>query len=401
MRFLDKENIGLKFYKKITNQTIFFKAYLEKNEVQYKIQETVLPALSTGDGFSHLRTRIFNEISLDFNVYSENLEEAAENYEKLHILINFIKPRVAYNSGDGYKYDIQENDPRADLFFSFKGMPRILNSKILERDPSTGVYDLKSNPELDIDDIPIQVFNFSYSINKDMGYIEMPSDVRERLSGKLFSEKGTTLVPISYKVSIVARVSANIEFFNNVIYDDDTSEEFILPAFLPSHKSVLAGKPTPFMNSPVSSISSGVNSPSRGRSAPTSGAGTSGTSGRPRPRPRVASFFDAGFTVLDNAEFGLLSLDNQLKGVVQSALKNIGYTNLNSLIGTAKSNSVPITNFVKNIRELAATYSLLRYAEPTIDIKVLFARDPAEGKKLQDRLDAVAKFLNANLSAIR
>jgi hypothetical protein len=403
MRFLDKENIGLKFYKKRTKQTLFFKAYLDKNDVQYKIEETVLPSLAVGTGYSHLKTRIFNEMSIEFNVYSENLEEAAENYEKLHLLISFIKPKILRQE-TGYEYSLLLNDPRTDLFFSFKGMPRILNSRILNKN-SDGSYDVKSNPELDIDDIPIQIYNFSYSINKDMGYIQMPPSYKERAVGKLFSEKGTALVPISYKISFVARVSADIEFFNDIEYNEaygirgsPLEEKFVLPAYRNIYKQKLKGVIVPFVNSPVSSVSSNVKGVvARPRTGTPTSPPPAAAASLASPPTKSATIMAEGFSYLTTSDKTKERPEAVLKAI-EKYLRSFGIINLDSVVAKNIESRANFTEFDKSLGKLAAVLYKLDQLEVS-SIEGVRTKDAKLAATLQTEYNYAYSFFQQTAAA--
>lgn len=385
MRFLDKESIGIKFYHQPTSETLFFKAYLEKSDIEYKIEEHVLPNLQVGSGYSHLTLRTLNNITVEFNVFSEDLEEAVENYEKLHLLISFMKGDVLYSSvNKSITFDVAKNDPRSKLFFCFKGMPRILNNKILEKDSLTGFYDETSNPELTIDDIPIQIYNFSYTINKEMGYIQTPSNFKDRDSGKLFAES-MSLIPIAYKISLVFRVAADAEYLNDISYEKDIDIRAVLPNLRRKHKESLKGKPYHANPSPVSSRSS-----VSVITAPQKITGKAAVKSPEAAEPQIIN--ESGFKFIDSEEsFNALPLTT--KRLAVNVLKaGLGANSNLDKLYTKSSNKASIIDTTKNIMNIYT--SLTDSLQSGETIEELFVRDASK----KSEIDAL---LNLEIQKIR
>ena len=244
MRFLNSDAIGITIKNRQEKTQAQFKAYLEKSDVEYKIQEYVMPNSNIGEGRTHEVLKVVYNILLDFNVIAEYEEEAVENYDKLHLLLHYIKPVI---SSKGVHKEITLNPDFVKsndrLYINFKGLPKILNDKIYEL-KADGTIDLSSNPDLTQNDIPIQIFGFSYSINKELGYIQMPNSKEERKQGKKYSSSGVTLFPIGFKISMQCRVVADLEYLANVQYnlfeiDPVTGDrkEINLNTILPSYRN--------------------------------------------------------------------------------------------------------------------------------------------------------------------
>lgn len=182
MRFLDK-NIRLTITDTVSNNSIQFKAYLEDSDITYEVQEQNLSFAPLSFTSNKIHSRTLQTVKLSFNVFSEYREEAIENYDNLHTILNALKPSYTEIAG---QYLPSQNNTFGLISLNFKGLPRIKSGT---------------------DDLKIHLTQFSYTINKDMGYIEVPYDLsgNDRYN-KLYSEGNMRLVPIAYKLSITGRL---------------------------------------------------------------------------------------------------------------------------------------------------------------------------------------------------
>lgn len=181
MRFLDPK-IRINITNKSDGRKLSFKAFLEKNDISYQVQEANLEYAPISLPNDSIVTRILQSIDFSFNVFSETRNEAIENYEKLHSLIDFLKPE--YTEVGGQLIPNQKNS-FGQITLNFSGLPKISKSG---------------------DELGVVIKNFSYSINQDMGYIELPYDNTDRRLFRYF-DSGMRLVPIAYKVSIGGRLA--------------------------------------------------------------------------------------------------------------------------------------------------------------------------------------------------
>lgn len=165
-----------------------FKAYLEESKVQIKTLDTNIQyaPLNFTNNTQFLKTQY--SVDFSFNVFAEDREEAAENYDKLHSLLNIVKPN--------YKFTNNQYLPMAGNIFGliqiqFSGLPK-----------------LSKNDALDI-----YVTNFAYNINKDMGYLQMPYAPNNQTPDRsqLYVSGSNVLIPIAYRLDISGRVLLPLE----------------------------------------------------------------------------------------------------------------------------------------------------------------------------------------------
>lgn len=173
MRFTD-DNIKLKI------NGLSFKAYLEDSDVNHVTKDQQLPFSPVSFVNDSMATRLNETVKFSFNVFSETREECVENYKNLLRLIQSIKP-IYYVLNDQY---VPSNSNVTGLVtLSFSGMP------------SRNTVKLHLN-------------NFNYSLNKDIGYIELTNEeIRNPKSENLsFFSKSMKLVPLAYKINLEGKV---------------------------------------------------------------------------------------------------------------------------------------------------------------------------------------------------
>lgn len=154
-----------------------FKAYLEDHSVQYQIVEQQLQyaPLSFVNDKVHMRTN--QTISMRFNVFSEDLAEAQSNYDKLHKLVEWIKPTYGYRMGQ-YIANVENNT--GIIGVKFAGLPKVHSSN---------------------DELKLHLTSFTFSVNKEMGYIET-----EYVDSRVENVIQDGLVPIAYTLEIGGRI---------------------------------------------------------------------------------------------------------------------------------------------------------------------------------------------------
>lgn len=167
-----------------------FKAFLEESKTQIKTLDTNIQyaPLNFTNNTQFLKTQY--SVDLSFNVFSEDRQEAIENYDKLHKLLNVVKPN--------YRFVNNQYLPIAGNIFGlvsikFSGLPRLSKQK---------------------DELDIYITNFAYTINKDMGFLELPYnpfDSADPDRTQLFVSGKNMLMPIAYRLDISGRVLLPLE----------------------------------------------------------------------------------------------------------------------------------------------------------------------------------------------
>jgi hypothetical protein len=174
-----------------------FKAYLDESEVSYQIMEQNLAYTPLSFVNDKVHTRTTQKVKLKFNIYSEDFTEAQENYNQLHKLIESIKPKFSLVR-EQYLPDVRNNTGL--LSVKFKGLPKISKK-----------YG---------DDLVIHLSQFTYDINKELGYIERP------FSGAGYTGGDNRLIPIAYVLNIAGQIL--LPFKETVRVDPKPEETNIL-----------------------------------------------------------------------------------------------------------------------------------------------------------------------------
>jgi len=182
-----------------------FDSFLEDASEQISLVETQLNAVPIRTTTDTILNRFKKNIKLVFSVYSNNREEAVENYKKLFTLKSYMKPM--YDQKNGQFVTTSKN-----LFgivrVHFPGLPS------LEEE----------------DGARIMPTNFNFEINKDMGYIIAPRSTNSEtfnkdgyIYNKFEKEDGETLglVPIAYKVVFEGRVLLEFDETATIIEPKD------------------------------------------------------------------------------------------------------------------------------------------------------------------------------------
>lgn len=166
-----------------------FRAYLEDSDISYEMKEQSLPFAPISFNNDSMMLRVLQKLKLTFNVFADNREQCIKNYESLIKLIEYTKPMY-------YKvYDQWAPSPLNVVGYftvKFNGLP----------------LELLVDGELkNQDTVIIHLTSFSYTLNKDVGYINVPyySDGRyENYSSK--DETGSKLIPLAYKISLEGKI---------------------------------------------------------------------------------------------------------------------------------------------------------------------------------------------------
>lgn len=179
-----------------------FKAYLEDSDVSYETKDQQLPFTPTSFTNDSMAIRVSEKAKFTFNVFSETRDECIQNYRNLQYLLKIIKP--------SYRY---------------------VNDQIVpESSNVTGFVTLQFNgmPKIDKDKVDLHLTSFSYTINKDLGYIHIP--VKDLIKGEstTYADKDMKLIPIAYKISLEGKILLQFEetanFLNSKTVDNSNVE---------------------------------------------------------------------------------------------------------------------------------------------------------------------------------
>lgn len=162
---------------------IAFKAYLEKSEITFTPEDIQLPVSPAAAENDKQTIKLIHNVSLTIKVFSENLQEARNNYIKLKNLIDSIKPKYTLFEGDLIP---DRNNILGLLQVDFAGLP------------------------LTKQNLKIHLQSFSYIINKELGYIESPKVSATENKDKLYVASGMELIPLGFDISIVGRINFNL-----------------------------------------------------------------------------------------------------------------------------------------------------------------------------------------------
>ncbi len=173
MRFTD-ENIRLHI------NNLSFKAYLENSDISYETREQQLPFAPVSFTNDTAAIRLLQKAKFTFNVLSEYRSECVENYNNLLALIQSIKP--SYTIIDE-QYVPDKNNINGYVNLKFDGLPLQQKS------------------------VKLHVTQFSYEINKEMGYLQIPEkELKHNKNPKKFVDGEPKLIPIAYKIDIEGKI---------------------------------------------------------------------------------------------------------------------------------------------------------------------------------------------------
>lgn len=190
MRFID-QNILLNIkpitiendQEKSLGKDFFFKAFLDTCDVSFDLQTQQLVGFSQFNINDKLQYKTIRKVKLAFDVFSESREECIINFEYLEKFIDYLRPNMDYI---GKAVVPTDNTIFGNYRIVFSGLPS-LSSNLTGKDG-----------------YKIQLTNFSYGINKEMGYIEVPyysSDPNIKYKS-IYDTGNMKLIPIAYKLNI-------------------------------------------------------------------------------------------------------------------------------------------------------------------------------------------------------
>ena len=182
MRFSD-DNINIKLeYLGTGGGTYKFKAFIEKSDIAFKVEENPIGIIRADKVIDKQLYRIVYDLSFSFNVFSESREEAYENFNKLNGLLPKLRPeKIPTTSGFLNTSDVFGD---ANFRVHFSGFPQLGETHKKYMD--------------------IVINSFTYTINKEMGYIELPIPEEKAL----YTKDKMVLVPISYKIDFSGRITS-------------------------------------------------------------------------------------------------------------------------------------------------------------------------------------------------
>lgn len=184
------EDLRLNITNIASGKKISFKSYLEDSDITYEIKDQQLPFAPTSFTNDSMAIRVTEKAKFTFNIFSESRDECTQNYRNLNKLLSTIKPSYKY------VYDqIAPNTSNVTGFFNikFKGLPA------------------------GRDNVTLHLNSFSYNINKDLGYIHVPTaELEENGSKSFYSSQGMKLIPIGYKISLEGKILLNFKQTANV-----------------------------------------------------------------------------------------------------------------------------------------------------------------------------------------
>lgn len=155
-----------------------FKAYLEDSDINHVTKDQPLPFAPLSFTNDSMATRLNETAKFTFNVFSETREECINNYKNLLRLIESIKP-IYYILDDQYVPSNLNVNGLVQLYFS--GMPSR-------------------------DEVKLHLTSFNYSLNKEIGYIQVPNVEINDPKSASFYNKPMKLIPLAYKVSLEGKV---------------------------------------------------------------------------------------------------------------------------------------------------------------------------------------------------
>jgi hypothetical protein len=190
-----------------------FKSYLEKSDVQVKLLDSNIQyaPLNFTNNTQLLKTQY--SVDFSFNVFSEDREEAFDNYDQLHKLLYLLKPSYTQI---GNQLLPKSSNIFGIITLQFDGLPRISKT---------------------VKELTIYVNNFSYEVNKETGYIHAPYNPivlqgtgeqqqkiqEEKINRQNFYTQGQmSLVPVAYKLNISGKVLLSLDESinkNTITYD--------------------------------------------------------------------------------------------------------------------------------------------------------------------------------------
>lgn len=157
-----------------------FKAYLEDSDINHVTKDQALPLAPISFNNDSMATRVNQTAKFTFNVFSETREECVNNFNNLLSIIESIKP--LYTIMDD-QYVPNSANITGFVTLSFAGMP----------------YKNRNA-------ISLHLTSFNYSINKEIGYIQIGKSELAGGQPKFYEKSNMKLVPLAYKLSLEGKV---------------------------------------------------------------------------------------------------------------------------------------------------------------------------------------------------
>jgi len=171
MRFVDRD-IRLQI------NDLHFKAYLENSDHLFEPVEQKPEFVPTSWNNDAIAIRMIERVAFKFNVFSENRRECIINYRNLIDLIGTLKPAFS-QEGDLFLPD--KSNLTGYIKVAFKGMP---NRNFAN----------------------IHLTGFSYDINKDIGFLEVPKREINSTKKTSYYDNNMKLIPIAYSINIEGKI---------------------------------------------------------------------------------------------------------------------------------------------------------------------------------------------------
>lgn len=170
IRDLNAKTTGTDADTSIDKSLTTFKAYLEKSDLQVKFVDETIKYTPLGYSNNTQLMKTNYNMDFSFNLFSENETEAAENYFNVMKLLFLLRP----------KYQLKNNQYIPDA----KNLFGLISLKY------DGMIPLRYNGN---NEMRMYVTNFSYQINKDLGYASIDSDKLSSVMQDFSSETLTTI----------------------------------------------------------------------------------------------------------------------------------------------------------------------------------------------------------------
>lgn len=194
---LTDKNLRIKIKSLLSQETLSFKAYVEKSEITYEMQEQSIEFAPLNFDNEFIATRVMQNLNLVFSVVAEHHEELYYNYRKLHRLIEFLKPRYIDFNG---QYLPDQANTFGLIEIDFGLLPIIktnANGKKIKLHTKNFSYNI-------IEDLGVFNGNFSNKKKSD------PEGLANFVNFKSVNSKNSAIVPLGYKITLGGRILLNI-----------------------------------------------------------------------------------------------------------------------------------------------------------------------------------------------
>ncbi len=176
MRFVDRDI-------KLTISGIPFKAYLEDSQHYFDPIDQKAPFVPTSWPNDSVAIRMMERVKYTFNVFSENRRECVINYRNLYNLIGSLKPAFR---NEGGLFLPRKSNLTGYITVGFSGMPNRSSANI-------------------------HLTAFSYEINKEMGFLQVPTDEIKTTKKDKMYDTNMKLIPLAYTINIEGKIIQSLE----------------------------------------------------------------------------------------------------------------------------------------------------------------------------------------------